>query len=99
MIQIFILGFLVLLYVAMPFWIQFIITIINTWIADPIPFIDEIIMYGTLVGKITKALNVIEKISVYRAWCKKHRFLSIIIAIGFFAVLSFGIWKICAWLF
>lgn len=30
MIQIFILGFLVLLYVAMPFWIQFIITIINT---------------------------------------------------------------------
>lgn len=92
-------GVLILIYVAMPFWVQLIFTAINTWLPDPIPLIDEIIMYGALVGKIMNVLNVFDWIYTYRRWCQVHRFLGTIINLCTLSLVAFGIWKLVTWIF
>ena len=99
MIVFIIYGILILIYVGMPFWVQLIFTAINTWLPDPIPLIDEIIMYGTLVGKVVSALDLIDKFFTYRDWCREHRFLGTVVTIGVPSLLILGIWKLVTWIF
>lgn len=97
MIHVIIFIFLGLIYFSLPFLLQLIITVINTWLIDPIPIIDEIIMYGGLISKLMSGLEIFEKIVDYKIWCEEHRFLGILTTIFILTVivaLGCGIWKL-----
>lgn len=70
MVIIYILG--VLVYCVLPYWLQLPLLLINTFVPDPIPYIDEIIMYGSMVKKMVNAGKIL-------AWIDEHRFLTGII--------------------
>lgn len=57
MILLYIFGLII--YIALPFPLQILLLIINTVTPDPIPFIDEIIMYGGALKKMMSFLDVI----------------------------------------
>lgn len=42
------------LYCLAPVWLQFLISLINTLMPDPIPFVDEVLMWGFWLGRIAK---------------------------------------------
>lgn len=48
---------IILVYMFLPCPIQLIFSIINFFIPDPIPYLDEIIMWGGLLSKIIKKLE------------------------------------------
>lgn len=44
-------------YVCLPAFLQLILSVLNSFIADPIPLIDEIIMYGSFAYKVKSFLE------------------------------------------
>lgn len=42
------------LYCLAPVWLQFLISIINTVVPDPVPGIDEVMMWAVVVGRLIK---------------------------------------------
>lgn len=62
----------VLVYLCLPFPIQLIFLLLNSFFPDPIPYIDEIIMYAGIMKKIINAVNVID-------WIEEHPKIAIII--------------------
>jgi len=71
-IIVYIVGLIV--YLALPFPVQIGVLLFNTMVPDPIPYIDEIIMYGSAMQKCAKVVSILE-------WIAKHKVLTIILAI------------------
>lgn len=67
MVILYIVG--VLFYCILPLWFQIPLMLLNTLIPDPIPFLDEVIMYGSVVKKCLSAIAGIE-------WIDQHRKLT-----------------------
>lgn len=65
----------IMVYLALPFPAQIGVLLFNTIISDPIPFVDEIIMYGSAMQKCAKAVSILE-------WITKHKVLTIILTIA-----------------
>ena len=74
MVIIFYIIFL-LIYCVVPAPLQGVVLLLNGFIPDPIPVIDEIIMVIAFCRKLTMALNVYTFIS-------KHKFLTALIVIA-----------------
>lgn len=70
-----ILGFV---YVALPLWAKFIVLIINSFFPDPIPVLDEVLMFAATINDIIK----IHKSMVIVQWIRSHKVLSLCIGIG-----------------
>lgn len=51
------------LYFGLPFIVQLILTIINSAYPDPIPIIDEIVMYAGLLSKMSNAGRILTFVS------------------------------------
>ena len=79
-------------YFTLPFPIQLIIFIINAIVPDPIPYVDEIIMVGGIISKISFLDNVGYFIS-------EHKILSFIIAFPLSIFLIWGSVQIWNWIF
>lgn len=62
----------ILVYLCLSFPVQLIFLLLNSFVPDPIPYIDEIIMYAGIIKKIINAVNIID-------WIKKYPKISIII--------------------
>lgn len=67
MFVIYILG--VLIYCILPLGIQIPLLLLNTAMPDPIPCLDEIIMYGSTIKKIISACEIFE-------WIGEHKLLT-----------------------
>ena len=50
-----------LLYCVAPAWLQFIISLINTLMPDPIPFVDEVLMWGVWFARIARVARIVNK--------------------------------------
>lgn len=50
----------ILLYIALPLKMQIIILVLNTFLPDRLPYIDEIIMYSSTIKKLTNVGKFIE---------------------------------------
>lgn len=66
----------VLVYCIFPLGLQIPLLLLNTVMPDPIPCLDEIIMYGSTIKKIINACEIFE-------WMSEHKALTglIIVAI------------------
>ena len=64
----------IIIYCILPLPLQIPLLILNTLLPDSIPYIDEIMMYGSTVKKMMRAEEIIE-------WVLEHKFLSFVIAI------------------
>lgn len=71
-----------LIYLALPWYLQLVAIAINTLLPDPIPFLDEIIMYSALLMKIYRAVTMVE-------WISEHPKLSAFIFIVLIAAVLF----------
>ena len=69
----------------LPFPIQFILMLINIFVPDPIPFLDEIIMGAGVISKLYWLENIGDHISDF---FKKHKFLSFLIGLAFLYAVS-----------
>lgn len=67
MFIVYILG--VLIYCILPLGLQIPLLLLNTVIADPIPCLDEIIMYGSTLKKMINACKIFE-------WMGEHKALT-----------------------
>jgi len=94
MLVVIIYGILVLMYIGMPFWLQIIFTLINTVVADPIPVLDEIIMYGTLIKRVLTFMNVVDFIERYRTWCTEHGTFGKIVRIAVPCLIIYFLWSV-----
>ena len=80
MIILYIVGILV--YLCLPLYLQIIFIIVNTFVNDPIPFLDEIIMYASFIKKLCNLGRIIEFI-------EDNKVLSIIIGVVIVVVAIF----------
>ena len=80
--MLYIIGYVLvfLLFLGAPFWLQLIFTILNVFINDPIPLIDEAVMGVSIVKKIISFTRIAEFVSA-------HKILSAIITIGLLIVI------------
>lgn len=67
MFIVYILG--VIIYCVLPLGLQIPLLILNTAMPDPIPCLDEIIMYGSTIKKIINACKIFE-------WMGEHKVLT-----------------------
>lgn len=51
----------ILLYIALPLKMQIIILVLNTFLPDRLPYIDEIIMYSSTIKKLTNVGEFMER--------------------------------------
>lgn len=65
----------ILIYIGSPWYIQLIFLALNSIIPDPIPFLDEIVMYSTFIIKILRGFYVFD-------WVSEHPVLTTIIIIA-----------------
>lgn len=61
---------LAVIYTALPFWLQVILTFINTGMPDPIPVLDEVLMYGSIIKKILTFIDVSDRVEQFVIWWK-----------------------------
>lgn len=85
MILLYIFGLMV--YIALPFPLQILLLIINTVTPDPIPFIDEIIMYG---GAFKKMMSFLDVISFF----EEHEILAFIVKCLVVALIVFIVYRL-----
>lgn len=80
--MLYIIGYVLvfLLFLGAPFWLQLIFTILNVFINDPIPLIDEAVMGVSIVKKIISFTRIAEFVS-------EHKILSAVIAIGLLVII------------
>lgn len=67
-----IIGMLIFLVLPMP--LQIVVVMINSATPDPIPYIDEIIMYGTVLKKCANTSLIFE-------WIGRHKIITVFIMI------------------
>lgn len=48
----------VIVYLALPAWLEFILFLINIFTPDPIPYLDEILMVLPIIAKIKRKKNI-----------------------------------------
>ncbi len=72
-----------IIYVSLPLPLQFIVLLLNTKIPDPIPYIDEIIMYGAFLKKLIAVARIEECLE----WIEEHKLISILIGISVITVI------------
>lgn len=73
-----ILVILAFAYVALPLWAKIIVFGINSFFPDPIPVLDEVLMFASILNdilKIYKAMVIVE-------WIREHKTLLMRIGIG-----------------
>lgn len=70
----------VLIYVVLPMPLQLVVLILNTAIVDPIPYVDEIIMYASFIKKLARYGRMIE-------WAEEHKTLLTVIGVGIVVVI------------
>ncbi len=63
------------IYCVLPLPIQIPLLLLNTMLPDPIPYIDEIIMYGSTVKKLVRLGNTLQ-------WISEHKALTVAIIVG-----------------
>lgn len=73
------------IYCCLPLPLQIPILLLNTMLPDPIPYLDEIIMYASTLKKLARLASVIE-------WIEDHTALAIAIFIGVVVLCIFGLW-------
>ncbi len=57
----------------MPLPLQLIFLIVNTIIPDPIPILDEVIMYGSFFKKLFTVARWVERIDEFRDWYSNNK--------------------------
>lgn len=60
MVMMIVYGIGILLFMACPFLLQLIITIINSVTPDPIPILDEVIMGAGMLSKLSTGGHILE---------------------------------------
>lgn len=63
-----------LVYISVPIRTKIVLFIINLFLPDPIPYIDELIMAGNIVLNLIKAIKIIEFVN-------EHKVLSAVLGI------------------
>ena len=82
--MILIIGYIigVLFYCGLPWYLQFVVLLFNTFIPDPVPYLDEIIMYASFVKKVVMVDTIV-------SFVKEHPILTgILIIIGVCGLVS-----------
>lgn len=64
--------FLGIIYIALPFWLQVILTAVNTGVPDPIPVLDEVLMYGSIIKKMLTFIDASDRLDNFVTWWKMH---------------------------
>lgn len=94
-----IIGFIILVllafvYVALPLWAKIVVFIINSFIPDPIPVLDEVLMIVAIINNILR----LNKALIIWEWMRKHKILSIclilVIIISSFILIAFILNKV-----
>ena len=70
----------VLVYLILPLPLQFVVLLLNTAFPDPIPYLDEIIMYASFIKKLLKYQHIME-------WIQEHKTFVAAIGIGVLIVI------------
>lgn len=86
-IGIIILIILTFVYVALPLWAKFIVLIINSFIPDPIPVLDEVLMFAATINDMIK----IQKAMLISQWIRSHKVLSICIILGIVLLIAVAV--------
>lgn len=55
-----------LVYVAVPIRTKIVLFIINLFLPDPMPYVDELIMAGNIVLNLVKAIKIIEFVNEHK---------------------------------
>jgi hypothetical protein len=85
LIVLYILGILV--YLGLPLPAQITVLLLNTFIPDPLPFVDEIIMYGSTIKKCYKTINIISKVEGIILWVETHKIIMAILCVFVIVIL------------
>lgn len=86
-IGIVILLFLAFVYIGLPLWAKLLVFLINSFIPDPIPVVDEVLMIVAIINNI---LRVFKAISIME-WIRMHKALSICIGLTIIALIIIAI--------
>ena len=78
----------VLVYLVLPLPLQFIFLILNTAIPDPIPYLDEIIMYASFIKKLLKYQQAYE-------WIQDHKTLIKILSVIIIVIIIMFVFFLC----
>ena len=73
------------IYCCLPLPIQIPLLLLNTMLPDPIPYLDEIIMYASTFKKLARLSALIE-------WIEEHPVLTVIILVSVVVLCIYGIW-------
>lgn len=68
-ISLIILMFFAFIYVALPLWAKLLFFILNSFVPDPIPVVDEVFMFVSMINDIAKIFKVI----AIAQWIRIHR--------------------------
>lgn len=72
----FIMIFAALVYICLPWYFQTAVWVVNLFMPDPIPFLDEIIMFVPIAYKVKRIFDLSEFLRKY------GKFLAIVLGIG-----------------
>lgn len=75
------------IYVALPLWAKLVVLVINSFFPDPIPVLDEVLMFSATIRdiiRIYKGMKIAE-------WIRMHKILSICIGIGIVIFISVSV--------
>lgn len=67
-----------LIYLGLPLPLQLFVLLLNSVTPDPIPYIDEIIMYASFIKKLITCMHILDMLE----WIKEHKILAIVLGIG-----------------
>lgn len=70
-----------IIYCALPWYIEIIAWIINLFLVDTVPLIDELLMFVPMISKIKKISKVAEILEMYWKWIVVLIVLALVIAI------------------
>ncbi|MBR2895393.1 MAG: hypothetical protein IKC03_07025 [Oscillospiraceae bacterium] len=87
MILLIVLVILAVVYTGLPLWVKLIVLAINSYVPDPIPVLDEILMIASTLGHICNMLKIIEIFE----WIRSHKILTVCIVLLGIAVIAFVI--------
>lgn len=82
-----ILIFLAFVYVGLPLWAKLIFWVINSFLPDPIPVVDEVFMFAAIINDILK----LYKVMAIAEWIRSHKLLALCIGIGSIILLWLGV--------
>ena len=82
-----ILIFLAFVYVGLPLWAKLIVFIINSFLPDPIPVVDEVLMVAAIINDILK----LYKVMAITEWIRSHKVLALCIGLGIIILFGVGI--------